>query len=733
MDPRDFDASTQPTVSELDRDLLHAGSRVGGCVIIEPLSQDDGGIVYVADDPVLRRHVLIREHYPLGLAARGPNGEVVLIHGTHAEARAGALEAFLRGARLLDRFDHPAMSRVHRVWEEQGTAYLMAPFHEGSPLGAFLHRQAAPPGEAWLRALLVPLLGALDTLHQAGLFHLGLSPESIWITGDERPLLIDLSASGDGSTRPVSDSIDRQYAPIELFSHGSQFAVGPWTDVYGLAAVLHQALLGRPPMSAAVLGPADEHAPVAEGLLRRNGARASTLPSASFLRAIDQALSVRPEHRPQSIAAFRQLMGLADDGARAASPVATPSASVAAPTPAAPVVPAAAPAKPERTATATAPAAAPATAAAPQAPVPMPPISRPAPTVAGRVDPEVESAPAEFDGPPPEPEIDEAASAAIALAMSSLTWTDRREPVLPGMGPRSPAATAPVPAAAAGRPTSPAASAGNAAPPAAARPKAPAPAGPLPGRPTSREPSLDATPGGTPSWVLPGPKRAKRGTAKGTGRAPARAKGARAVAALFTVFACVAVGGWYAKDSPQVMAWVDPWLREVGITTAVAQPSAAEPAKASAPADTAPLDPQALITREPTAAGPAAAPATAMPAAPVPVPAPAPAPLPAPAPAEVAAPAAPVAAPALPAATTRQQRRKEEAAQRAAARAEQRTAQRAAEAARAAAEAAEPASPRAACGTRSNFALFRCMEVQCARARFGRHAQCIQFRRDGDV
>jgi len=47
--------------------------------------------------------------------------------------------------------------------------------------------------------------------------------------------------------------------------------------------------------------------------------------------------------------------------------------------------------------------------------------------------------------------------------------------------------------------------------------------------------------------------------------------------------------------------------------------------------------------------------------------------------------------------------------------------------------AAEPANPRAACGSRSNFSLFYCMQTQCKRARFAQHPQCLDLKRRGEV
>jgi len=619
---RDFGPSTMPTMSELDRDLLHPGAQVGGCVIVEPIGQDDNGILYLADDPLLQRHVLVREHFPRGLAARGAGGEVVLAHGTDASVRATALSAFLRGARWLTRFDHPAIGRALRVWEEHGTAYMLMPAYEGESLAASLQRVGVTD-EGWLRRLLVALCDAVGVLHAGGVYHLGLAPESIWLMPDGRPMLLDLSTVAPASQRAVIDSVDRQYAPIELFAHGSHLPVGPWTDIYSLGAIAHLALVGRPPVSAAVLGPDDVHAPLSEGLSRRPPGRLhGAMPSAAFLAAIDRALSVRPENRPQDLGALRALLDL---------------------TGAAPV---------------------------PQAPAPTlrqeaPPPGRPEPPVLTKeAKPEPPPATATVREPAagdPDAQADAAAAAAIAMAMSSLPWTKeddearRKEPS--GFGPST--------------------------------------FGPLPGRPVPREPGL-----GPQSWTMPGPSSRRRPANR------RRREPTRAVAAVFGLVVCLGMAGWYVAENPaQIAGWLDSSRPD---TTASAQtPVEERPAAVLAPQPVRePIE--RVLTEQPPAAGPAPAPAPA---------APAPAPVPPPPPPVAAAPA-PEPAPPPPARETPKATKAAPARKVAAAEPDP--------------EPPAPNNPRAACGSRTNFALFRCMETQCGTARFSRHPQCVEFRNQQD-
>jgi hypothetical protein len=41
-----------------------------------------------------------------------------------------------------------------------------------------------------------------------------------------------------------------------------------------------------------------------------------------------------------------------------------------------------------------------------------------------------------------------------------------------------------------------------------------------------------------------------------------------------------------------------------------------------------------------------------------------------------------------------------------------------------------PATPREACGDRTRFSLYQCLQTQCAKRTWTKHAQCVQFRKD---
>jgi hypothetical protein len=44
-----------------------------------------------------------------------------------------------------------------------------------------------------------------------------------------------------------------------------------------------------------------------------------------------------------------------------------------------------------------------------------------------------------------------------------------------------------------------------------------------------------------------------------------------------------------------------------------------------------------------------------------------------------------------------------------------------------------PATPRAACGDRTPFSLYRCMQAECRKPQWARHSQCIKMSRTDDL
>lgn len=319
----DFGPTTQQFDPVTPHDALPAGTRLGGYQILEVLGRGGFGIVYLALDSSLQRQVAIKEYFPAELAMRCDDGQVWIRPGADPASYGAGMKAFLNEAKMLARFDHPSLARVHTFWEENRSAYMVMPYYEGRTLAKVLAEMKAPPDEAWLRSMLAPLLSALSTLHNANCLHLDISPDNILMLGDGRPVLLDFGVASrlaTDKTMPLTALLNPAYAPIEQYSESVNLQQGPWSDVYALAGVLHFAIAGVPPARATVRALEDPQRPLAETV----AARAEQFPglgySATFLAAIDKALAVRPRDRPRGAAEFSLLLDRAAPPEPAAPP-----------------------------------------------------------------------------------------------------------------------------------------------------------------------------------------------------------------------------------------------------------------------------------------------------------------------------------------------------------------------------------------------------------------------------
>ena len=258
-------------------------------------------IVYKAMDTVLMREVAIKEYFPGGIALRDGDGSVHSLSREVATFKKG-IESFLKEGKLLAQFDHPALVRVYRFWEERGTAYLAMRLYDGVTLRDAVKASTWSVNEQSLPALLLPICEALQVLHAARCYHRDVAPDNILLGENNWPVLLDFGAARKAieGTQVFTAILKPGYAPIEQYGDG-ELKQGPWTDIYALAGVVHFTLSGDPPPTAI-------NRMMRDSMPRPRDAFADRLPK-RWLDALEKSLAVKPESRPQSVAEFVSLMG----------------------------------------------------------------------------------------------------------------------------------------------------------------------------------------------------------------------------------------------------------------------------------------------------------------------------------------------------------------------------------------------------------------------------------------
>lgn len=285
---------------------LPTGTYLGEFELTEVLGEGGFGIVYKAWDHSLDRKVALKEYMPSSLAARSGQTQVQVKSERHRETFELGRKSFINEAKLLAQFDHPALVKVYRFWEANGTAYMVMPLYDGITLKDRLRQLSSPPDEAWLMDMLAPLTEALAVIHAEHCFHRDIAPDNvILLAANGRPLLLDFGAArrviGD-MTQALTVILKPGYAPVEQYAEAPHMKQGAWTDVYALAATIHFAMLGKTPPASVSRLMGDSYQPLVQLVGDRYSER--------FLSALDKALRVRPDERTQSIAELRADLGL---------------------------------------------------------------------------------------------------------------------------------------------------------------------------------------------------------------------------------------------------------------------------------------------------------------------------------------------------------------------------------------------------------------------------------------
>lgn len=265
------------------------------------LGQGGFGITYLALDMNLMQHVAIKEYYPREFANRDSTYTIHAVGNTEdKDTFAWGLKRFLDEARVLAQLSHPNIISIKRFFEAHGTAYLVMEYCDGKPLDEII-RDHGPLNESELNGILFPLLDGLEHVHEKAFLHRDIKPANIFIRRNGSPVLLDFGAAKHEMTshsKSVTSLATAGYAPFEQYStKGKQ---GAWSDIYGLAATIYRAISGVKPQDAPDRMLEDTLEPAAELLKGKFDPH--------LLMALDKALAIRPEDRPQTIAEFRNLI-----------------------------------------------------------------------------------------------------------------------------------------------------------------------------------------------------------------------------------------------------------------------------------------------------------------------------------------------------------------------------------------------------------------------------------------
>lgn len=264
--------------------------------VLERIGQGGMGNIYQAEDLRLsgRRCAIKEVQHDLNLP------ENVL-----REAR----EQFFREATVLARLDHPNLPKVSDFFSNEEKDYLVMDYVPGKDLRALLLEKKA--NNSFLNEKDVldwasQLADALTYLHrqEPPIVHRDIKPSNLKITPDGLLKLVDFGLvkvlSPDEETITIIQGQGTLlYTPLEQYG-GSESHTDVRSDIYAFGATLYHLLTSQPPTDARqrFLHPENQIAP----------RKINSFISIRTEKAIQWAMELHPDMRPESIESFRQFL-----------------------------------------------------------------------------------------------------------------------------------------------------------------------------------------------------------------------------------------------------------------------------------------------------------------------------------------------------------------------------------------------------------------------------------------
>jgi serine/threonine-protein kinase len=266
-----------------------------GYLLVRELGRGSMGVVHLA--------LLRADDVPLAVKTISPAGEL----------RQGALERFLREAKILRDLDHRHIVRFRDMGEVGGQLFFAMDYVPGTDVARLLKEQGALPVRPAVR-LLNQLLLALAYAHGQGFVHRDIKPANLLLEGLDRHKVLKVADFGLARIYQASQlsglTLEGQmggtvgFMPPEQITHYRD--VNPAADQYSAAATLYYLLTLRhvhdlPAQMAAKLDMIlkDDTVPIQE--------RRPDLPD-GLARVIHRALARKPQRRYPDVAAFRRAL-----------------------------------------------------------------------------------------------------------------------------------------------------------------------------------------------------------------------------------------------------------------------------------------------------------------------------------------------------------------------------------------------------------------------------------------
>lgn len=216
-------------------------------VVGKVLDMGQDGISYIGFDGYSQKPVLIREFMPQSLAQR-QGSQVMPLEGQEAMYKALLSDFEELYTALSNLKQLPSLRRVERLILANNTCYVICEYFDCITLSQYLQENAGELDWEMAAPMFRRLMEDISVMHQHGVLHRGISPDSLVLTANGEMKLTHFTVSGFWGENGRPAQLAEGYAAPEQYSKTAPH--GEWTDVYSLCAVLYKVLSGTMPPAA---------------------------------------------------------------------------------------------------------------------------------------------------------------------------------------------------------------------------------------------------------------------------------------------------------------------------------------------------------------------------------------------------------------------------------------------------------------------------------------------------
>lgn len=205
---------------------------------------------YISFDKQTGDVVIICEFLPMGLFSREEGSAEIKINYENRLAYNKLKDDFINYYRILCELrDLSALMKVHNIFEENNTVYVVEENEDLIPFEEYVERSSGSLEWDIARPLFMPVISALEALHKRGVGHYAIAPKNIFITSSGKIKISGFATENERKRgTPLKSQLFSGAAAPEQYD--DNFPLDDITDIYGFCSTLFYALTGHLPKSA---------------------------------------------------------------------------------------------------------------------------------------------------------------------------------------------------------------------------------------------------------------------------------------------------------------------------------------------------------------------------------------------------------------------------------------------------------------------------------------------------